>query len=84
MDRARVLEIMNGILAANGKAPVTDPQQTLREVGFRSLDFSEAALTVEDEVGRELNFQAVAIREIRTVEDVLSFFESILAAHEPA
>jgi acyl carrier protein len=47
----------------------------LREVAFRSLDFSELALRVEQSVGRELNFDAGRLRGIRTVGDVLDFFQ---------
>ena len=47
----------------------------LSDVGFRSLDFSELALRVERKVGNELSFDAVALREIRTVKDVLDFLE---------
>ena len=39
----------------------------LEEIGFRSLDFSELALRVEDEIGEELNFDAPELRQIATV-----------------
>ena len=57
-----------------GSATLTE-ESVLREVGFRSLDFSELALRVEQAVGRELNFDAGRLRGIRTVGDVLDFFQ---------
>jgi len=46
----------------------------MRDAGFRSLDFSEVALRLEDEIGHELNFQAAAMRQIATISDVIDFF----------
>lgn len=80
MDRGAVLDLMNDILRRAGKQPADDEGASLRELGFRSLDFSELALRVEDEVGHELNFDAPELRAITTVEDVLDFF----TAAEPA
>lgn len=56
-----------------GKVLPGDDGADLREIGFRSLDFSELALRVEDEVGEELNFDAPGLRQIATVGDVLDF-----------
>ncbi len=75
MKRTQIKELMNAILAKLGKAPIGDESAPLREVGFRSLDFSELALRVERGVGRELNFDAALMRSIATVADVLNFFE---------
>jgi acyl carrier protein len=75
MERTQIKELMNTILAKLGKAPVGDEAAALRDVGFRSLDFSELALRVERGVGRELNFDAALMRSIATVSDVLNFFE---------
>lgn len=77
MTRHTILELMNGILAKQGKEPVTNEAASLREVGFRSLDFSELALRIERTVGRELNFDAALMRSISSVGDVLDFFEKI-------
>jgi acyl carrier protein len=76
MPRTHIAELMNGILARQGKPPIGDESASLREVGFRSLDFSELALRVERSVGRELNFDAALMRSISTVADVLNFFEA--------
>lgn len=76
MQRTQILELFNSILARQGKPPVADESAPLRDVGFRSLDFSELALRVERAVGRELNFDAALMRSIATVADVLNFFEN--------
>lgn len=76
MERTQIKELMNGILSRQGKPPVGEESAPLRDVGFRSLDFSELALRVERGVGRELNFDAALMRSISTVADVLNFFES--------
>lgn len=64
---------MAHVMAAQGKTLPTDDAANLQEIGFRSLDFSELALRVEDELGDELNFEAAGLREIATVGDVLDF-----------
>jgi len=75
MTRPEIKELMNGILSRQGKATVDEDAMLLRDVGFRSLDFSELALRVERAAGRELNFDAALMRSIDTVDDVLNFFE---------
>lgn len=75
MKRDQIKDLMNAILARQGKAPITDEAASLRDAGFRSLDFSELALRVERAVGRELNFDAALMRSISTAADVLNFFE---------
>jgi acyl carrier protein len=75
MNKESLREIMNGILKRKGLPEAAVDTEELRAVGFRSLDFSEMALRVEKEAGRELNFDAALMRSIRTVGDVLSFFE---------
>ena len=74
MKREDVLLIMNQILERNGKRRIRDSSATLRSVGFRSLDFAELALRVEALTHREIDFDAVALRSIGTVNDVLDFF----------
>jgi len=46
----------------------------LSDIGFRSLDFSELALRVEQELGPELNFDAPGLRAVKTVGGVLDLF----------
>lgn len=77
MDRDSVRRMMGEVLAAQGKLLPESDETDLREIGFRSLDFSELALRVEDEVGVELNFDAPALRRIETVGDVLDFLVNL-------
>lgn len=78
MKRSEILNLMNRILEKQDKASIQSDEQRLREIGFRSLDFSELALRVEMETGKELNFDASHLRKIDTVKDVLAFFEKVL------
>ena len=68
---------MEQVLTTQGKALPTDDGANLRDVGFRSLDFSELALRVEDEIGEELNFDAPGLRRVATVGDVLDLIETL-------
>lgn len=79
ITRADVRSMMDDVLTKQGKSLPADDSVSLDEIGFRSLDFSEVALRVEDEIGDELNFDAPGLREIRTVGDVLDFIEELLA-----
>ena len=76
MKRNQILELLNSILIRQGKPSVENEAALLRDVGFRSLDFSELALRVERAIGRELNFDAALMRSIATVNDVLNFLEN--------
>lgn len=71
--------MMADVLAKQGKELPEGEDATLESIGFRSLDFSELALAVEDEVGDELNFDAPGLRSIRTVGDVLDFVGQLTA-----
>lgn len=73
MLRDQVKDLMRAVLEGQGKALPDDESTQLVEVGFRSLDFSELALRVEDETDTELNFEAAEMRQILTVADVLDF-----------
>ncbi|MBL6279542.1 acyl carrier protein [Micromonospora fiedleri] len=68
---------MGQVLANQGKVLPDDDGADLREIGFRSLDFSELALRVEDETDEELNFDAAGLRRIATVGDVLDFLADL-------
>jgi acyl carrier protein len=74
MGRDEILETMKAILAKQGKQATLSEGATLREVGFRSLDFSELALRVEMASGKNLDFDAGKLRQVQTVGDVLDFF----------
>jgi acyl carrier protein len=71
VSRARIRELMSLVLASRGDTLPDDESADLRDIGFRSLDFSELALRVEEELDAELNFDAAGLRAVRTVADVL-------------
>jgi acyl carrier protein len=75
VGRDELRELMRAVLAAQGKELPADESTSLADIGFRSLDFSELALRVEDELDAELNFEAAEMRQILTVADVLDFLE---------
>jgi acyl carrier protein len=69
-----IRNLINQCMLRQGKKPIQSDDQTLRDLGFRSLDFSEIALRIEQKIGRELEFDAALLRNVRTVSDVLDFF----------
>lgn len=77
LSRDQVKEMMADVLRRQGKDLPDSEDTPLDEIGFRSLDFSELALRVEDEVDDELNFDAPGLRSIRTVSDVLDFVDEL-------
>ncbi|MGL5865281.1 MAG: phosphopantetheine-binding protein [Dermatophilaceae bacterium] len=80
LPRDEIRSMMAEVLSTQGKAMPTDDGTDLESIGFRSLDFSELALRVEDEIGAELNFDAPELRQIRTVADVLDFLDQLQQA----
>ena len=80
LSRDAIRALMVDVLSAQSKPAPEGDDVDLEAIGFRSLDFSELALRVEDEVGTELNFDAPELRSIRTVGDVLDFLEQLQAA----
>jgi acyl carrier protein len=80
LSRDAIRTMMAEVLQAQGKTMPADDSANLEEIGFRSLDFSELALRVEDEIGDELNFDAPELRQIATISDVLDFLEQLQAA----
>lgn len=80
MTRDELRALMAEVMTTQGKTMPSDESTPLRDIGFRSLDFSELALRVEDEVGREMNFDAPGLRQIATVGDVLDFLEQLQAS----
>ncbi|MGH3369434.1 MAG: phosphopantetheine-binding protein [Nocardioidaceae bacterium] len=79
LSRDQLRGLMGQVLAAQSKTLPSDDSANLQEIGFRSLDFSELALRVEDEIDEELNFEAAGLRQINTVGDVLDLLEEIQA-----
>ena len=77
MTRSEILNLMNHVLEKRNKTKIIDENQTVREVNFKSLDFPEVALRIETSINEELFFDAATMRNIKTVKDVLDFFESL-------
>lgn len=73
--RASIMQMMAEILARQGRAASIQEPSSLREIGFRSLDFAELALRVEASSGITLDFEGAALRSVQTVADVLDFLE---------
>jgi acyl carrier protein len=80
LSKDQVRTMMSEVLQTQGKQLPADDATPLTDIGFRSLDFSELALRVEDELGTELNFDAPGLRTIETVGDVLDFLEQLQLA----
>lgn len=79
LSRDELRGLMEQVLSAQGKALPEEELADLQKIGFRSLDFSELALRVEDQIDEELNFEAAGLRQINTVSDVLNLLEEIQA-----
>jgi acyl carrier protein len=77
LSREQLRALMEQVLTAQGKTLPDGDAADLGEIGFRSLDFSELALRVEDETGDELNFEAAGLRQIVTVGDVLDMLTEL-------
>ncbi len=77
VSREQLRALMGEVLATQGKSLPDDDTALLADIGFRSLDFSELALRVEDEIDAELNFEAAGLRQITTVADVLDLLTEI-------
>lgn len=74
ITRERIMEIASYILSKQGKIVENLSEfLELRAVGFRSLDFAELCLRIENEIGKELNFEGQELRSINTFADVCDF-----------
>jgi len=75
----KIVEMIKYILSKQGKM-VDDikMESTLRDINFRSLDFAELCLRIEEETGRELNFEGIQFRAIVTVGDVCEFIQKAI------
>ncbi len=80
LSREQLRALMEQVLSAQGKTLPDGEGADLQEIGFRSLDFSELALRVEDEIGDELNFDAAGLRQINSVGDVLDLLTELQAS----
>jgi len=81
MNRSEILKVVNTVMTKRGRPEIVSEDQGTRDANFRSLDFSETALRIENMIGRELAFDAASMRRIKTVKDVIDFFEE--ATREP-
>lgn len=69
-----IISYMHNILKKQNQTSVEIAENnSLREINFRSLDFAELCLLVEDKVDKELNFDAAQLRKIESVNDVCNF-----------
>ena len=80
ISRDQLRALMAEVLEVQGKRFPDDDAANLQQIGFRSLDFSELALRVEDEIDEELNFDAAGLRQITTVGDVLDLLTELQQA----
>lgn len=78
MERSDIVELIRSILQRQGK-DIADLSESdsLSGIAFRSLDFSELCLRVEQRLGRELSFGAATLRNVSTVGDVCDFITQI-------
>lgn len=74
MQRTDILNLLKEIVARQGRSTEFGEDAELAGVGFRSLDFSELAVRVEMAAGISLAFDAMPLRAVRTVADILDFF----------
>lgn len=74
MNTQKIIELISMILEKQGKSCNSlTAESALRDIQFRSLDFSELCLRVEQELGRELNFTAENLRNMQKVSDICNF-----------
>jgi acyl carrier protein len=75
MTREDILSQFGSLLERRGLSSEYESETPLRDIGFRSLDFSELSIRIEEQHGQDLNFDAALLRRIETVDDVVGFFE---------
>lgn len=80
LSEAEILDELRAMYARRGDGIAVEPETVLREINFRSLDFSELALRLEERIGGEINFAGTQLRRVETVQDVLDFFRTALTA----
>lgn len=71
-----ILAELRAIYARRGVEVEPRPEMALADLGFRSLDFSELALRLEQRLGRELNFGGAELRRLVTVGDVVDLLRA--------
>jgi len=75
VTRDAIFAQFGSLLERRGLSSEYQPDTPLDDIGFRSLDFSELSIRIEEEHGQDLNFDAALLRRIETVDDVVGFFE---------
>lgn len=75
--REQIRDCVKAVLAAKGEELPDGDDTVLRDIGFASLDFAEATIRFEEQIGRELNFDAASIRAVHTVGDLLDMIEAM-------
>ena len=76
-----VLEELSLLFKSRAPAVALTPDSSLRDLGFRSIDFAALALRVEDRAGRELDLSAGRLGDrIDRVEDLQTFFRAAVPA----
>jgi acyl carrier protein len=74
-----ILTELRELYERRGIAVEPTPELELAELGFRSLDFAELALRLEERLGRELNFAGAQLRRLVTVGDVVDLLRASAA-----
>lgn len=76
-----VVEELSALFKARGERPPLTTESSLRELGFRSIDFAALALRVEEAAGRELDLGAGDLAGgLETVADLQAYFRSVFGA----
>ena len=76
-----VIEELSSLYRSRGDTSAVTAQSSLRELGFRSIDFAALALRVEERAGREIDFSTASlVEDLDDVEDLQRFFRAALAA----
>jgi acyl carrier protein len=74
-----ILRELRDMYSRRGVDVHPEPGMELAELGFRSLDFAELALRVEERLGRELDFAGAELRRLSTVGDVVELLRESAA-----
>jgi acyl carrier protein len=76
LEAESIMTELREMYARRGVDVRADPDTELTELGFRSLDFSELALRLEERLGRELDFAGTELRRLATVGDVIDLLRA--------
>ncbi len=72
-----VLAQLRELYRRRGEEVTAAPETDLAAIGFRSLDFAELVLLVEDAVGGQLDLERGDVTRIDTVGDLIAFFDAV-------